>query len=225
MKALLNLFIKVYSNTLGKWHMPFSHKKFNLNDYFKIEEKLKELNVPFAIGLVTTYGNGSNLGIKFSNWMSKDKRKKKSKKTHLFIYAAHLDGFKFRVAEQVGTGLQNSSLLEAIGQKDEVKIRIPDKRYIADPTATLATEYINNLLNIDKDTPINYDNKHVLDMDNTSDCSGLLWQALTYAFSELGLENLLETIDRLGMETFTPVDAEFSKLFTTIYDDGFDIKE
>ena len=218
---MLDFLIKIYSNTLGKWHMPYSHKHFKLNDYFKIEEKLKELKVPFAIGLITAHGNGSNIGIRLSNKISKDKGKRRSKKTHLFIYVAHIDGCKFRVVEQVATGLQNSSLLEAIGQKDEVMIRVPNKRYIADPTATIAAEYAAKLVAIDKVTPIEYDNTHALDMDHASDCSGLLWQALTYAFSELELENLLETVDRVGMETYTPVDVEYSKLFTTIYDDGF----
>lgn len=221
MKKLFSWVTKIYAKTLGKWHVPYNHKLFNLNDYFKIEEKLKELEVPFAIGLVTTYGNGSNLGIVLGNKLSKDKRKRKSKKTHLFIYAGSMEGHKFRVVEQVGTGLQNTSLLCAIGQKDEVMIRIPNKKFIADPTSKLVIEYVSNLLDKDDVTPIPYDNAHRLDMDDTSDCSGLLWQALTYAFNELELENLLKTVDRIGIETYAPVDAEFSKLFTTIYDNGF----
>lgn len=210
--------IWLYTNTVAKLDWPYSHKKFNLKDYFKIEEELDKLEIPFAIGLVTTYGAGSNFGIKFSNKLSKDKNKKKSKKTHLFIFINKRNGYKFRVAEQVGTGLQEVSLLEAVGQKDEVTIRIPNKKYIADPTASAALKYINDILDRDEVENIPYDNDHILDMNDKSDCSGLLWQALSYAFDTFDQENLLETIDRANINTYLPVDAEFSKLFNTIYD-------
>lgn len=215
---MLKLLMKLYSKTIAKIDFPFSHKKFKLQDYFKLEEELNKLEVPFAVGIVTTYGSGSNLGIRLSNLISKNKDKKKSRKTHAFIFINNYDGRKFRVAEQVGTGLQEVSLLEAIGQRDEVTIRVPNKKFIADTTSNVAREYILDLLKQDEIENIPYDNTHALLMDNTSDCSGLVWQSLSYAFKELGQDNLLETIDRAGLETYTPVDAEFSKLFNTIYD-------
>ncbi len=218
---MIALLIKIYTATFAKLKMPYNHKRFKLCDYFKIEKELDKLDIPFAIGISTTYGNGSNMGIKINNLFSKDKRKRKSKKTHVFIFINQRDGYKFRVAEQIGSGLHEISLLEAIGQQDELMIRVPNKKFLPDNVSSVALEYIHKLLDRDALENKEYDNTHLLDMDDSSDCSGLLWQALTYAFSELELENLLRTVERGGMETYTPVDVEFSRLFNTIYDDGF----
>lgn len=213
MKFLINL----VSNTIGKLSLPFVDKKFNLRDYFKIEKELSKLDVPFAIAIVTTYGHGSNLLIRFTNFLSKDKRKRKSRKTHALAIVETKNG-KFRAVESIGKGVQEVTLLSAIGQRDEVKIRIPDKRYINDMVATFALGYINEVARRDEVKNIAYDSDHDLLNSDRYNCSELIFHALEHGYKRSGQASMIKIVERAGKKTWSPVDAEFSKLFRDLYD-------
>lgn len=218
---LLDLLIKIYSNTIGKTSWPYSIKKFDLEDYFNIEKELKKMNVPFCVGIVTTYGQGSNLGIVLSNKISKTKIKRKSNATHAFAYIRCEKGYKHRVVEQIGHGLSVNTLLSAIGHRDEVVIRIPNPLIIDDLVSKKVLEYLEMMIEQDKISNIPYDNTHTTKNNNlSSDCSGLIYQALDYAFIELGRYNPIKIEKRCGKESWTPVDIEFDPCFITIYNKG-----
>jgi hypothetical protein len=214
---IVNLFVKLLSNTIGKWSLPYVEKKFNLNHYFLIEKELSKLNVPFAISVVTTYGHGSNLLISGAQKLSKDKRKRKSNITHALSIVETRNG-KFRAAEAMGPGIQEVSLLSAIGQRDEVKIRVPNPKLMNDQVCSFALDYIKRVLAIDRTKNIPYDLDHDLMDPERYDCSELIFHAVSYGFEKAGQMNLLKTVSRAGKKSWAPVEAEFSELFIDIYD-------
>lgn len=214
---IVTFFINLLSKTLGSWSLPYVDKKFNLNHYFQIESKLSELRVPFAIGVVTTYGHGSNILIKIAQMISKDKRKRKSKKTHALAIVETKNG-KFRTAEEMGPGLQEVTLLSSIGQRDEVLIRVPNPRLVNDQVCSYALEYIRKVLAIDRMKNIEYDNDHNLESDERMDCSELIYHALNYGFKKAGQKSLIKTVNRGGKKSWAPVEAQFSELFVDVYD-------
>lgn len=214
---IVNFFVKLLSNTLGQWSFPWVEKKFNLNHYFGIERELAKLNVPFAISVVTTYGHGSNVLINFAHKLSKDKRKRKSKITHALSIIETRNG-KFRVAEAMGPGIQEVSLLSAIGQRDEVKIRVPNPKLMNDQVCSFALEYLRKVLAVDRAKNIPYDLEHDLMDPERYDCSELIFHAVSYGFEKAGQLNLLKPVSRAGKKSWAPVEAEFSELFIDIYD-------
>lgn len=214
---LVNWFVKFLSNTLGQWSFPYVEKKFNLNHYFKIEQELSKLNVPFAIGVVTTYGHGSNILIHGAQLISKEKRKRKSNITHALTIIETRNG-KFRTAEAMGPGIQEVSLLSSIGNRDEVKIRIPNPMLMNDMVCSHALDYIKRVLAVDRAKNIAYDVEHDLMDPERLDCSELIFHAVSYGFEKAGQKNLLKVVNRAGRKSWAPVEAEFSELFIDIYD-------
>ena len=204
-------------STIGKISFPFVEKKFNLNHYFEIEKELAKLSVPFAIGVVTTYGHGTNVLIRGAQFVSKDKRKRKSKKTHALAVIETRNG-KFRTAEAIGEGVQEVSFLSSIGNRDEVKIRIPNPKLMNDQVCSFALDYIKRVLAIDLAKNIPYDVKHDLMDPKRYDCSGLIFHAIKYGYEKAGQKNLLHTVNRAGKVSWAPVEAEFSDLFIDLYD-------
>ena len=214
---IVNWFVKILSNTIGEWSFPWVEKKFNLNHYFAIERELAKLEVPFAIAVVTTYGHGSNLLIKGAQLLSKDKRKRKSNKTHALTIVDTKNG-KFRTVEAIGNGIQEVSLLSSIGQRDEVKIRIPNKSLVNDQVCKFALDYIRQVARRDDQENIAYDLEHDLLDPKRYDCSELIFHALNYGFEMAGQKALTKTVTRGGKLSWAPVEAEFSKLFVDLYD-------
>lgn len=214
---IVNWIVKLLSNTLGQWSLPYVEKKFNLNHYFKLEKELAKLEVPFAIGVVTTYGHGSNLLIHGAQFLSKDKRKRKSNITHALAVIDTRNG-KFRTVEAIGNGIQEVTLLSSIGNRDEVKIRVPNKNLVNNEVAKHALEYIRQVAERDFEENIAYDLKHDLLDQKRYDCSELIFHALNHGFEMAGQKALTKTVKRGGKVSWAPVEAEFSKLFVDLYD-------
>jgi len=215
MKKVIDLFIKLYTNTVATWHFPFVDKKFELLDYYEIEKKLRELEVPFAVVLVNTYGHGSSIGIRLAGWIG---RRLWSKKTHVAIYIDLRKGYKHRAVEAVSEGIREVPLVKAIGQRDEVLVRVPDRSLLNEAVSSKALEYIHSVLDLDDAKNIEYDFKHDLLNDETQDCAELFYNSLKYGFEKADQYFPLKPIMRAGMPTFTPVDVEKCELFVDLYD-------
>lgn len=213
----VNFFVKLFSNTIGRLSFPHVEKKFNLNHYFKIEKELAKLEVPFAIAVVTTYGHGSNILIRFAHFLSKDKRKRNSKKTHALAIVETTNG-RFRAVEAMGEGIREVTLLSSIGGRDEVKIRVPNKGLFNDSAAKYALDYIKQVAERDVSGNIAYDLQHDLLDKKRYDCSELIFHALNHGFEMAGQKALTKTVTRGGRISWAPVEAEFSKLFVDLYD-------
>jgi len=221
MKFLINIFVNLYAKTIGSWSLPYVNKKFPIRDYFKIEKMLRNLDSPLAIALVTTYGNGSNVGIRVGQWIGP---KKWTKKTHVAIQFEIKDGYKHRVAEAVGGepmnngGLIETTLLEAIGQRDEVKILVPDfDSPLNQRIASFVCDFVADKVREDKINPIPYDDGHSI-LTPELNCSELLYKALRYAFNRADAHNPMEPVIRGGIPTWTPADVEYSDFFRVVYD-------
>jgi hypothetical protein len=215
---LVNFFVKLISESIGSLSLPYIQKKFNLNHYFLIEKEIAKLEVPFAIGLVTTYGHGSNILIKAVQLISKDKRKRKSNKTHAFAIVSTENG-KFRTVEAIGKGgIQEVTLLSSIGNRDELKIRVPNKGLVNNEVSKHALDYIRQVSKRDNEQNIGYDLKHDLLDPKRYDCSELIFHALNHGFEMAGQKALTKTVKRAGKISWAPVEAEFSKLFVDLYD-------
>lgn len=214
---IVNWIVKFLSNTVGQISLPYVDKKFNLNHYFEIEKELAKLEVPFAIAVVTTYGHGSNILIKLAQILSKDKRKRKSNKTHALAIVETRNG-KFRTVEAIGNGIQEVTLLSSIGQRDEIKIRVPNKSLVNNQVCEFALDYIRQVARRDDQENIAYDLEHDLLDPKRYDCSELIFHALNYGFEMAGQKTLTKTVKRAGKVSWAPVEAEFSKLFVDLYD-------
>lgn len=203
---MISFIFRILTKTIGAIHWPYSSKKFNLADFQGIENKLK--NLPMALLLVTTYGSfGSNILIRLGQWLGLWAW---STKTHVLIYIGG-----GRVIEASGSeGIRVVSLLEAIGQRDEVKIKIPilpAKVYIE------MINFLEGIIESDIKKPILYDNDHNL-LDKTAfDCSELLFHALNFGLEANQMQKI-KPIMRFGRKTFTPIDADYLAVFATIYD-------
>lgn len=209
--------VKLLQKTIGSWHWPFVDKKFNLNHYFEIEKELEKLPVPFAVAVVTTYGHGSNLLIRLANRLSKDPRKKKTRKTHaLAIVCAEKN--KARTVEAIGRGIQEFTLLSSIGARDEVKIRIPNYKVMNEQVCKFALEYIESVAEVDREQNIPYDVLHDLEDPTRYDCSELIYHAINHGYDWAGQRRLTKTVVRLGQKSWSPAELEFSELFVDLYD-------
>lgn len=213
---MINFLIGIYTKTIAKLNFPFSHKRFNPRDYFPIEVELGKLPVSFAVILVTTYGSGSNIGIKIAQWIGV---KKWSKKTHAVAYIDCRDGYKHRIAEASGSeGIRIISLLEGICQKDEVSILVPDYHVMNESICNFTLKYLHGVLDRDKESDVDYDNDHDLMNTDLYDCSELLFHAINYGYKRARHVQLLEPVKRAKRLTFTPLDLELSPLFIKMYD-------
>lgn len=214
---LVNWFVKLLSNTIGKWSFPWVEKKFNLNHYFNIEKKISELPVPFAIAVVTTYGHGSNLLIRGAQMISKDARKRKSNKTHALAIVRAENG-KFRTIEAMGPGIQEVSFLSSIGNRDEVKIRIPKYNLMNEKVCEQAIKYIKDVAERDAEKNIPYDLEHDISDPERYDCSELIFHAINHGFKMSDQPSPLKPVRRGGADSWAPVEAEFCELFEDMYD-------
>jgi hypothetical protein len=217
---MLNWFIKLLSNTVGEWHWPWVDKKFSLKDYFEIENKIRELDVPFVVGLVKTNGHGSNLLIGIAQSFTKDKRKRGSEITHALAHIGVNKGYKHRVVEAIGEGIREVSLLEAIGQRDKVILRVPNPKLLNDQVCKYAIEYLKDLADRDRELNIAYDNEHNYQNDEALDCSETIYHALSYGFEKAGHSNKVIMIERAGKKTWAPIDIRYSDLFIDLYVSG-----
>lgn len=194
----------------GSLHFPWVDKKFNLNHYFELEKELEKLNVPFAVGLVSTYGHGSNLLIKLVQKLTKQTRN--SKVTHAFAIISNKKN-NFRVAEFIGQGLQEATLLSAIGNRDVVKILVPNEK-VSEQNARLFIKYVKIVLARDAFTKIKYDLDHDINDHERYDCSELIFHAINYGMGE----NVLRPVRRMGRDTWSPADLENTEYLKLIYD-------
>lgn len=203
---MLNFLSNLLTKTVGGIHWPFCFKRFKLSDYPMISEKIK--NEPFIPILVTTYGSaGSNFLIRAAQFF---KARYWTKKTHVLI---SIGGDK--VVEANGThGIQAVSLLEAIGQRDEVMIMQPKSGKFVN---LMAREYIIKLMQRDEKDPVKYDNNHDLRDSSEFDCSEVFFKAQNYGFQQMG-GKLIEPIIRFGRESYSPADIERCDNLTIVYD-------
>lgn len=225
---ILNWLVAFSSNTLGSWHWPWVDKRLSLKDYFKIEKAIRQLSNPFVVGVVKTNGHGSNILISIAQLFSS--RNKTNRVTHALAHIGLHGGFKHRVVESVGSGIQEISLLEAIGQRDEVVLRKPNPHLINDQVCKHALEYIYAVAERDKNINIEYDNAHdyteitieeIRDYSNKNvnlDCSETVMQSLVHGFKMAGQKNLIKMTSRAGKLSWAPSDIYFSELFITMYD-------
>ena len=233
MKTVLNLIVKLLSNTIGQWHLPYINKKFPIEDYFKIEEYIRGLSNPFVVGAVRTHGNGSNLLIGLAQCFSPTK--KCFRVTHVLAHIGIFGGFRHRVVESLGPGIREVPLLQAIGQRDDVVLRKPNPRLLNDEVCKHAIEYIQEVAIRDSFKNIDYDTVHdysiitleeLKDYSNNNihlDCSETIMQALEHGFKMTGQKSLVKMVDRVGKKTWTPAELYHSELFITFYDskEGF----
>ena len=226
----LNFIINLLSKTLGEWSWPWVDKEFPLKDYFGIEKEIRKLQNPFVVGLVKTKGHGSNILIRFAQLISSDPRKRKGQVTHALAHIGIFNGFKHRVVESVGEGIQEVSLLESIGQRDTVILRAPDPLLLSDEICNHALDYIKEVAKRDSLQNIEYDNDHnyeIITIEELKDyskrnirldCSETIMQALEHGFKMVGVPSMINMINRGGKSTWSPIDILFSNLFITIYD-------
>lgn len=214
---MIQWLIKIFTKTLAKIELPYIHKGFPLKDYFKLEKLLKDEKV--AVVLVTTYGSGSNLGIKFGQWFGKWKY---SKKTHALLFVGRdKDKFKSMSVEAVGSGIQKISFLEAIGQRDEVKVMILRHDIFNEKMINDVVDFINTIYLKDLNKNIEYDNDHNLSTDDKYDCSELCYKAINFALKKNNSGFSISPVNRLGKISFAPSDLEDTNLLLTVYDNGF----
>lgn len=224
---ILNWLIRMLSKTVGEWHWPWVDKGFAIEEYFEIEKLIRTFSNPLVVGLVKTKGHGSNLLISASQFFSK---KKCFKITHALVHIGIYKGYKHRVVESVGDGIQLVPLLTAIGQKDNVVLRRPNPKLVNDMVCKHAIEYIHEVEKRDAEIGIEYDNDHIYDIITIEqikdysnknvklDCSETMMQALEHGFKMTGQKSLIKMINRGGKLMWAPSDIYFSELFITFYD-------
>lgn len=203
--------------TICHWHFPFVDKKFNLNHYFEIEKALQARPNALAFAVVSTDGHGSNIAVKAVQWLSKNVLKRQSKSTHALIIINNKDK-NFRAAEMVGAGMQETTLLSSIGNRDHVKILVPKFDKMPEDVCNQVLDYVNRHLVIDAAKNIPYDLKHDITNPRRYDCSSLCFHAINYAYKKCGIRFSLLPVKRWGQETWTPSDVEYCELFETLYD-------
>ena len=216
---MLSWMINLYTKTIAKLHWPLCNKKFQIKDYYKIEESLKDCKL--AVILVTTYGNGSNMGIKIAQNIG---TKNKTKKTHAALFIGFKDGIPMVVEASGSYGIQVVPLIQVIGQRDEVMVRISNPHLLNRSVENFMTEYVNDVIGRDGELDIPYDEDHNLEDQSRYDCAELVYHALVYAFKKARHKVLINPVVRWGKKTYTPIELEFSDLFETIYDNGWSEK-
>lgn len=217
---ILNWIINFISKTFGTWHWPWVDKQFPIQDYFEIEKRIRELEVPFAVGLVKTNGHGSNILIKIGQGLSKDKRNRKCNIVHALAHIGLYGGYKHRVVEAIGDGIREVPLLQAVGQRDVVIIRTPNWSKLNPVVCKYAIEYLKDLADRDKEKNIAYDNAHDYYNAEALDCSETVYRALEYGFKKADQVLSISLINRGGKMTWTPADIRFSDLFIDMYVSG-----
>lgn len=219
MKKIVQNLMAFIGKTSAHIHMPYNRKKLDLNKYFELEKKLRDsLSVPFAIGLVSTDGEASNIFIKAANLFASNKKKSKSKITHSFAYIDCINGYKHRVAEMTVNGFIINPLLSAIGQRDNVIIRVPNELLMPESVRRYAKDYLLGLAKKDEEGNIEYDFNHDNKDSEKMDCSEMIFLALKYGYEKADIRFPMMMETRLGYEAITPTDLEYSDLFVTIYD-------
>jgi len=212
--------IDLYTKTIAKTHWPLCNKKFEIKDYYEIEEHLKDCKL--AVILVTTYGNGSNMGIKFAQSVG---TKNKTKKTHAALFIGFKDGLPM-VIEASGTyGIQVVPLVQVIGQRDEVMIRVANPHLLNSSIENFMVKYVNTVIERDGELDIPYDEDHNLEDLTKYDCAELIYHALIHGFLKARHKVTVKPVVRWGKKTYTPIELEFSDLFKTIYDNGWSKNE
>lgn len=203
---MINYLIGFFTNTIAQLKIDCAVKKFDLNDFEILQEKLRPES--FAPILVTTYGNwGSNFLIRTAQWFG---IKKWSNKTHVAIWIG--DG---KIIEADGTfGIRKMSLLKAIGQRDEVKVM---RSYVSKKVNDEAQKYLLKVLELDSKKPIEYDNEHNLDDVSAYDCAEVFYHAYNFGLKSEGYA-LLKPIKRAGKKTYAPIDVEFCRFLRPVYD-------
>ena len=218
---MINSIIKIASKTIGTLHFPYVDKKFNLDHYFTIEKLIREQSHHFIVGLVKTNGHGTNLLVKIAT--------RDSEIVHAFAHIGIYKGYKHRVIESVGTGIQEISLLSAIGQRDRVIPRAPNIKIIPVKVLDHAVNYCKEIAKRDSKQNIKYDNVHDYstitygelcnyNADIKLDCSEVIMQALEHGFRKCNLHSPINRVQRGGKWTWSPLDILKSDIFTTIYD-------
>jgi len=225
---ILNWFIKLISKTIGLLHLPFVDKSFPLSDYFEIEKHIRGLESPFVVGAVKINGHGSNILIGLVQSISS--KGGAFKVTHALAHIGLYNGFKHRVVQSVGSGIKESSLLEAIGQRDTVVLRRPNPKVLNSKVCEHALEYLHAVAKRDAQVNIEYDNVHdyseitieqVREYSNKNvkmDCSETVMQAINHGFKMTNQKSLINMVNRAGKESWAPSDLYNSKLFITFYD-------
>lgn len=224
---LLNWIINIFSKTIGSWHWPWVDKSFDLSDYFETEQRIRDLSNPFVVGLVKTYGHGSNFLIRVAQCFSKDSCKDV---THALAHIGVFNGYKHRVVEAIGEGIREVSLLQAIGQRDNVILKKPNPKYLNDKCCKHIIEYIKEVAKRDAVINIQYDNAHnyetitieeIKDYSENNvklDCSETIMQAIIHGLRMTGQRNYIQMKKRAGKMTWTPSDILHSELFIDFYD-------
>jgi len=215
--SMLNLVASILGKTVGKWKFPYVDKKYDLDHYFELEKRLRELDSPFAVALTKGYGHGSNILIKIAQSFTSNKAKRNCKITHAIAHIGINNGYKHRAVEAIATGIQEVSLLKAIGQKDVVVIRVPNPKKLNSQVCKYAIEYLKNLVERDKVKNIEYDNKHDYHNDESLDCSETIYRALTYGFRMADQESSVKLINVAGKDIWSPADIRVSDLFIDLY--------
>lgn len=213
----MDFLVNLIGKTLCSWHFPWVDKKFNINHYFEIEKALQLRQNPLAFAVVSTDGHGSNIAIKVIQMLSSDKRKRKSKSTHALIIINNKEK-NFRAAEMVGAGMQETTLLSSIGNRDHVKVLVPRFDIMPEDVCNQVLDYVNRNLIIDATKNIPYDLKHDINNPERYDCSSLVFHSINYAFKKCGIRFSLNPVKRWGQDTWTPSDVEFCELFEVLYD-------
>lgn len=203
---MLNYILVILTKLIGSIKWPYSHKKFNLKDFSIINEMIKY--EPFIPILVTNYGNiGSNFLIKIAQWIG---IRKWSKKTHVLISIGNN-----RVVESSGTeGIREITLLEAIGQRDEVMIL---KSHLGKKVDENSRYFLLNLLEMDDNKAIGYDDNHDLADSSKYDCSELFFKSYNYGLKKNGIPTL-KPVRRFWRNSYSPLDVEMCKMLTIKYD-------
>lgn len=217
---IINWLVTFISNTFGTWHFPWVEKKFNMSDYFELEKRLREMEVPFVIGLVKTNGFGSNVLITIAQCLIGKTDYPSCNITHALAHIGLHDGFKHRVVESIGDGVREVSLLKAIGQRDVVIIRIPNPKKLNSQVCKYAIEFLKDLADRDRKQAIKYDLQHDYDNADTLDCSETIYLALEYGFKKADQESSIKMINRAGKKSWAPADIRFSDLFIDFYVTG-----
>jgi len=211
MKKLLIKFMTMTS----EWSWPLSQKKFIMSDYLALEDYFEEEGCQFAVALVSTSGAVSNFWIRLS-FLFGNQKHKFSNLTHAAVYIGEYH-YPHTVVESIGKGVLTRTLVELLCNRDNVKILIPSKKMNRKVVQNIRENAIK-ISKRDEISPIGYDYSHNPNDQATYDCSELIYDSVKKAYLQADQPCPLKTIRRLGQETYSPIDLEFSDLFETVYD-------
>jgi len=165
--------------------------------------------------LVSTDGAFSNFLIRLS-YLFGGQKHKFSKFTHIGAYVGDFY-YEHTMVEAIGQGVVTRTLVEAICNRDNVKVLIPSSKI----NRKIAENARQNAIAISKRDaldPISYDYSHNPNDSASYDCSELVFSSIRDGFNQADQICPLHTVVRLGQETIAPIDLEFSDLFEVIYD-------